>query len=110
MARRRTAVFALGGITGAIIVMFLPRSPLPPGNDRRVRVTLCVALMLLAFACAAFAAGDGVGASPAIPNEALVLRPVGGGGRSPFLRDALAAQIVAGKWTVPNTGDSVELP
>jgi predicted esterase len=91
--------------------MFFPRPPLPSRKERRLAwVTVCVALMLVALAISAFAAGDGVGALPAIPSEALVLRPVGGGGRSPFLRDALVAQMVAGKWTAPNAGDSVDLP
>src|SRR5438067_20650 len=91
--------------------MFLPRPSLSSRKDPWVvRATLCLALILFALVLPNFAAGEPPDVLPTIPTEALVLRPVGGGGRSPFLRDALVAQIVAGKWAAPNAGDSVDVP
>src|SRR5262245_39967237 len=90
--------------------MFLPRSSLPGPVDRRLlRAAVCLSLLLLVFASPAFAR-DTATAPPGIPTNALVLRSIGGGGRSPFFRDALVAQIVAGKWTAPKAGDTVDLP
>ena len=42
-------------------------------------------------------------------TEGLVLPPVGLYGRTPIHQDALAAQIVAGKWMQPKAGDAVTL-
>src|SRR5438067_4537600 len=44
------------------------------------------------------------------PQECLVIRPVGQGGRAPFPTDAVAAQLVVGTWTAPHAGDKVTLP
>jgi poly(3-hydroxybutyrate) depolymerase len=58
-------------------------------------------LLLLAVAPAA---------PPALPAEALVLPPVGRGGRVVVGTDAIADSLAAGKWIPPKPGDSVRLP
>jgi pimeloyl-ACP methyl ester carboxylesterase len=45
-----------------------------------------------------------------LPREALVLEPVGRPGRGAVAVDAVEAQLVAGKWAAPTTGDTVTLP
>src|SRR5437660_9690417 len=43
-------------------------------------------------------------------TECLVLPPLGRFGRSAIHQDAVAAQVVAGKWLRPKAGDTVTLP
>jgi len=50
------------------------------------------------------------GADEYIMREALVIGRVGRYGRRPIHTDAVEAQIVAGTWTAPETGDAVALP
>lgn len=45
-----------------------------------------------------------------VARECLAIRPVGRYGRSPLQTDALQAQIVAGRWTPPQAGETVWLP
>src|SRR5438874_1736225 len=45
-----------------------------------------------------------------LPQEALVLPPVGRYGRGTGNLDPVEAQIVAGKWAAPKAGDAVRLP
>jgi pimeloyl-ACP methyl ester carboxylesterase len=47
---------------------------------------------------------------PTIPTQGLVLPPVGRFGRNAIPVDAVAAAVVAGKWTPPQAGDTVPLP
>ncbi len=77
----------------------------PSGLPRRAATLTAVALAALVTALRCLAAD-----APALPDEALVLPPVGGGGRTPVAADAVAAQIVAGKWQAPKAGDAVTLP
>jgi hypothetical protein len=48
--------------------------------------------------------------SEIVLREALVLPAAGRSGRNLLHTDAVEAQIVAGKWTMPQAGDSVTLP
>ena len=64
---------------------------------RAGRIAVC--LVVLAGVAEALAVGDW-----------LVLSPVGKGGRVPVHTDAVEAEIVAGRWTVPQAGDEVRAP
>jgi hypothetical protein len=79
------------------------------------RLALLVVVLLLCcgwFADGAVPAGQGerADAGPALPREGLVLRPVGRYGRTPIHRDAVEAEVVAGRWKAPQEGDKVSLP
>jgi dienelactone hydrolase len=69
-------------------------------------------LLLPLFAIPAFVEADQPDAlarpsAQMAPREGLVLPPVGQGGRLPVHKDALEAEIVAGRWLPPKAGDVV---
>jgi poly(3-hydroxybutyrate) depolymerase len=64
------------------------------------RLRTCFVLLLLSTTALAD--------EPALPNEALVLPPVGRYGRSPIPTDALVEGMAAGKWSAPKAGDTVK--
>src|SRR5262245_54987587 len=96
------AILPLRQVSKKPMTQFAKRSP-----------AVLLALTVLATAAGLPLASDRVPEPPAlsaIPKECLVLPPVGRHGRSPLASDALEAQIVAGKWKPPVTGDAVVLP
>src|SRR5262245_44840988 len=64
------------------------------------RLHACFVLVVLATPTLA--------AEPSLPNEALVLPPVGRSGRSPIPTDALVERMAAGKWSAPTAGDTAK--
>jgi pimeloyl-ACP methyl ester carboxylesterase len=54
--------------------------------------------------------GAAEGPKDIVLGDCLILGPVGRYGRAPLHRDALEAQIVAGKWAAPKAGDKVAVP
>jgi predicted esterase len=67
-------------------------------------------LLLPLFAIPALVKADPLDALAVVsmaPREGLVLPPVGQGGRLPVHKDALEAEIVAGRWQPPKVGDMV---
>ena len=81
-----------------------------------MRRRICVVSRLATLAgvvsvvTAACGAGDEPPAEQIVVRQALVIEPVGRYGRSAVHTDALEAAIVAGRWSPPAAGQTVELP
>jgi pimeloyl-ACP methyl ester carboxylesterase len=74
-----------------------------------MKPSVCLSLLLLTLFCpgrlpAEEAPGE------IIPGDGLIMAPAGRSGRAPIPIDAVAAQIVAGKWAAPKAGDTLTLP
>ena len=60
--------------------------------------------------CSAAAAEDGAPGEELVLRDGIVIPPVGRYGRSAVHTDAIEAELVAGQWRAPKSGDVVTLP
>jgi pimeloyl-ACP methyl ester carboxylesterase len=82
-----------------MIDRFLPRNLLP---------RFLIAALLLGLLTPFAARADEPASSDIALKECLVIKPVGRGNRSPLHQDGIEAEIVAGRWTPPKAGDTVQ--
>ena len=70
-------------------------------------------LVVFVLLCASLPRAGNAAAPPVetiVPDDFLVLPPVGNYGRNPLPLDFLQADIVAGRWKAPRAGDQVAVP